>query len=128
MESSSLAFLRLRLRPFRRQSACVKQSDKGPTLRQSASGIMADLSDVELVAELKSYGENVSLPIKEKNRPILVKKLNHLRVRHKKEDLASKKTNSRPASNRNSRGRSSPTPTPPALSPSRLVPNRKPRP
>ncbi|KAK7102152.1 hypothetical protein V1264_020415 [Littorina saxatilis] len=45
---------------------------------------MADsLTDEQLVVELKSYGESVSLPIKANKRPILMKKLNHLRSRNK---------------------------------------------
>jgi hypothetical protein len=41
------------------------------------------LNDEQLVAELQSYGETVALPIKPNRRPILMKKLNHLRSRNK---------------------------------------------
>ncbi|XP_076469694.1 uncharacterized protein LOC143300023 [Babylonia areolata] len=45
---------------------------------------MADsLTDEQLVDELKSYGEVIILPIKPNKRPILMKKLNHLRSRNR---------------------------------------------
>ncbi|XP_059139167.1 inner nuclear membrane protein Man1-like [Physella acuta] len=47
---------------------------------------MADnkiLTDSELVTALESFGEKVQLPIKANRRPILIKKLNHLRARVK---------------------------------------------
>ncbi|KAL8566384.1 hypothetical protein ACOMHN_049342 [Nucella lapillus] len=45
---------------------------------------MADsLTDEQLVDELRSYGEVISLPIKANKRQILMKKLNHLRSRNR---------------------------------------------
>ncbi|BFZ10515.1 hypothetical protein BsWGS_13554 [Bradybaena similaris] len=39
------------------------------------------LTDAQLVSELAKYGENISLPIKRQKRPVLIKLLNHHRVR-----------------------------------------------
>uniref|UniRef100_A0A2C9L6Z8 LEM domain-containing protein n=1 Tax=Biomphalaria glabrata TaxID=6526 RepID=A0A2C9L6Z8_BIOGL len=56
---------------------------------------MAAISDRELVAELSRYGENIQLPIKSTKRPLLIKKLNHLRARSKANDTSSEKPKSR---------------------------------
>ncbi|XP_033746593.1 LOW QUALITY PROTEIN: inner nuclear membrane protein Man1-like [Pecten maximus] len=61
---------------------------------------MADkLSDVELVEELRRFGEEVKQPIDRKKRPILVKKLNHLRARENASNRLKKATNSRKKQN-----------------------------
>ncbi|XP_021344018.1 inner nuclear membrane protein Man1-like isoform X2 [Mizuhopecten yessoensis] len=61
---------------------------------------MADkLSDIELVEELSRLGEEVKQPIDRKKRPILVKKLNHLRARENIANKLKKTTNSRKKQN-----------------------------
>lgn len=61
---------------------------------------MADeLSDAQLVEELKSFGEVVKQPIDKKKRPILVKKLNHLRARKNVSNRLKKTINSRKKQN-----------------------------
>jgi len=49
------------------------------------------ISDAELVEQLRQYGEDVKLPIKWNKREILVKKLNHLKVRERQQISASTK-------------------------------------
>ncbi|XP_060082211.1 inner nuclear membrane protein Man1-like [Ylistrum balloti] len=61
---------------------------------------MADkLSDIELVEELNRFGEEVKKPIDRKRRPLLVKKLNHLRARENASTRAKKTTNTRKKQN-----------------------------
>ena len=50
-------------------------------MRSRVSKMADSLTDEQLVEELRSHGETVSLPIKANKRPILMKKLNHLRAR-----------------------------------------------
>ena len=52
-------------------------------IRSKVSKMADSLTDEQLVGELRRYGETVSLPIKPNKRPILIKKLNHLRSRNK---------------------------------------------
>lgn len=82
---------------------------------------MADyetLTDSELVTALESFGEKVQLPIKTNRRPILIKKLNHLRARVKP-------TNTTP-SFKNKSKQSSPTAVPasPRLTNNSIVNNQ----
>lgn len=57
---------------------------------------MADkITDEELVEELKAYGEVVKVPIDRKKRPILIKKLNHLKARDRPANQGKKTTPSR---------------------------------
>lgn len=57
---------------------------------------MADkITDEELVEELKAYGEVVKVPIDRKKRPILIKKLNHLKARDRPANPGKKTTPSR---------------------------------
>ena len=52
---------------------------------------MADsLTDEQLVEELQSYGETVTMPIKPNKRPILIKKLNHFRSRNRQQQQKGK--------------------------------------
>ena len=53
------------------------------------------LSDAELAVELGHYGEQIQLPIQRNKRPILVKKLNHLRARTKAQEIPSQKGRSK---------------------------------
>ncbi|GFO21851.1 hypothetical protein PoB_004835600 [Plakobranchus ocellatus] len=55
---------------------------------------MADpssLTDAELAEEFAKYGEVIPLPIKPNKRPILVKKLNHIRARSKTQEASPQK-------------------------------------
>ena len=59
---------------------------------------MADsgtLSDAELAEELAQFGEQIQLPIKPNKRPILLKKLNHLRARARSQETPPKKSRSK---------------------------------
>lgn len=57
---------------------------------------MADkITDEELAEELKAYGEVVKVPIDRKKRPILIKKLNHLKARDRPANQVKKATPSR---------------------------------
>ena len=81
-------FLELRIHPQNYQEILAdNMADQGP------------LTDEDLVAELREFGENISLPIKTVNkRQILVKKLNHLKARARQEEASvpkSKKNASR---------------------------------
>ncbi|GFR59713.1 inner nuclear membrane protein Man1-like [Elysia marginata] len=65
---------------------------------------MADsgtLSDQELAVELAHYGELIQLPIRSNKKPILLKKLNHLRARAKAQETPPEKGRSRYKSNSN---------------------------
>ena len=57
---------------------------------------MADMiTDEQLVEELERFGEKVKLPIKRDKRPLLIKKLNHLRSKHRPQGRTSKRLSGR---------------------------------
>ncbi|XP_050413817.2 inner nuclear membrane protein Man1 [Patella vulgata] len=51
-----------------------------------------DISDKQLVEELAKYGEKITLPLKTGKREILIKKLNHFRVRERSDESPIKKS------------------------------------
>ncbi|RUS87137.1 hypothetical protein EGW08_005069 [Elysia chlorotica] len=53
------------------------------------------LSDAELAAQFAHYGEHIQLPIKPNKRPILLKKLNHLKARANAQESPSQKARSK---------------------------------
>lgn len=68
--------------PYQYRWACVYFTTSG----LGFASIMADnLTDEELARELRAHGETVKLPIKAAKRGVLIKKLNHLRVKAEKE-------------------------------------------
>lgn len=73
-------------------NACVYNASGSESLKMADS-----LTDQQLVQELQSFGENVSLPIKAIRRPILIKKLNHLKSRTRPPLQKGKQTIQRPS-------------------------------
>ena len=75
------------------------------------SGVVEELNeeDEKLRKEFEEFGETIKEKITDKNRPLLVKKLNHLRARRRMSEKLSesilKESTKRPAASRRGRGR-----------------------